>query len=62
VTLLELNFQQRKARREANALLDLAVTEGRNLSVAEQVKFDGLLARCNEIEAAIFERAALRTA
>ena len=34
MTLLELNFQRRKARTAANALLDAAVTETRSLTVA----------------------------
>jgi hypothetical protein len=60
VNLLELHYQQRKARTEAHALLDLAVTEGRNLSLTEKVKFDLLLARCKEIDASIVQRENIR--
>ncbi|HEY6769388.1 MAG TPA: hypothetical protein VI386_31985 [Candidatus Sulfotelmatobacter sp.] len=62
MTLLELTFQRRKADIAAHEILDLAVTEGRNLNVAEQVRFDGLLARVHELDAAIAKRAALRQA
>ena len=61
MTLLELNFQRRKARTAANALLDAAVTETRSLTIAEQVQFDSLLTRIHEIDAAVAQRAALRT-
>lgn len=59
-TLLELNFQRRKAKTEATGLLDRAVTEARNLSVAEQVRFDALSARIHEMDTAIAERESLR--
>lgn len=59
-TLLELNFQRRKAKTDATGLLDRAVTEARNLSVAEQVRFDALSARIHELDAAIVERESLR--
>jgi len=60
MTLLELNFQRRKAKTEATALLDRAVTEARSLSVTEQVRFDMLAARIHELDAAIAERESLR--
>lgn len=60
MTILELTFQRCKARSEANALLDAAVTEGRSLTIAEQVRFDSLLARVSELDARIGERAAFR--
>jgi len=60
MTLLEMNFQRRKARAEAAELLDKAVTEFRSLTVAEQVRFDGLTARIHELDTAIAEREALR--
>lgn len=62
MTLLELVFQRRKARAEAAALLDDAVAQSRSLTISEQVRFDALLARIHEIDAAIASRAALRTA
>jgi hypothetical protein len=61
MTLLELNFQRRKAKADANALLDVAVAESRSLTIAEQVRFDSLLTRIHEIDAAIAQRASLRT-
>jgi hypothetical protein len=60
VTLLELNFQRRKARTEAAGLLDAAMAESRALTVAEQVRFDGLTARIHEFDNAIAERESLR--
>ena len=60
MTLLELTFQRRKAHSEANAMLDCAVLENRNLTIAEQVRFDALLARVAELDASIEARAALR--
>lgn len=62
MNLLELVYQRCKARREANALLDRAVSESRNLTVAESVQCDALMARIHEIDAALEARAALRTA
>ena len=62
MNLLELIFRRRKARQQANALLDKAATEGHNLSVSEQITFDGLLARISELDTAIAARAALRKA
>ena len=60
MTLLELTFQRRKAKAETAALLDSAVTESRTLSVAEQVRFDGLVARIRELDGAIAQRESLR--
>ena len=62
MTLLELTFQRCKARQEANALLDKAASEARNLTVSEQLTFDGLLARISEMDTLIEQRAALRKA
>ena len=59
-TLLELNFQRRKAKTEAAGLLDRAVCESRALSIAEQVRFDGLTARIHDLDAAIAKRESLR--
>ncbi len=59
-TLLELNFQRRKANAEAAGLLDKAVAESRTLSIAEQVHFDALTARIHELDAAFAERESLR--
>ena len=60
MTLLELNFLRRKARTEAAGLLDAAMAGGRALTIAEQVRFDGLTARINELDAAYSERESLR--
>ena len=60
MTLLELNFQRRKAKAEAAGLLDAAMTESRALSIPEQIRFDGLAARIHELDAAIANREALR--
>ena len=60
--LLELTYQRRQARQEANALLDKAASETRNLTVSEQIAFDGLLARIFEMDALIEQRTALRKA
>ena len=60
MTLLELNYQRRKARKEANALLDAATNEGRTLTIPEQVRFDSLLAQISETDAAIARRESLR--
>lgn len=62
MTLLELTYQRRTARQEANALLDKATREARNLTVSEQIAFDGLLARISEMDALIEQRTALRKA
>jgi hypothetical protein len=60
MTLLELNYQRRKARAEANGLLDAAMSETRSLSIPEQVRFEMLAARIDEIDAAYTERESLR--
>ena len=60
MTLLELSYQRRKARKEANALLDAATNEGRTLTIPEQVRFDSLLAQISETDAAIVRRESLR--
>ncbi len=60
LTLLELNFQRRKAKAEAAGLLDKAVAESRALSVAEQVHFDTITVRIHELDTAIVERESLR--
>jgi hypothetical protein len=60
LTLLELNFQRRKAKAEAAGLLDKAMAESRTLSIAEQVRFDSLTARIHELDAAIAQRESLR--
>jgi hypothetical protein len=60
MTLLELSYQRRKAKAEASALLDRAVTESRSLTIAEQVRFDALTARIHELDAAYAERDSLR--
>lgn len=60
MTLLELNFQRRKAKTEAAGLLDAAMAESRTLSIAEQVHFDALTARIQVLDTAISERESLR--
>lgn len=56
MNLLELNYQRRKAKHTARELLDRVTTEGRALSIAEQLHFDALAARIAELDAAIVER------
>lgn len=60
MNLMELNYQKRKLRKEANQLLDLAVMEGRNLSVTEQIRFDSLTSRIAELNSAIIQRENIR--
>lgn len=60
MTLLELNFQRRKAKAEAAGLLEGALTESRTLTVAEGIRFDGLTARIHELDGAIAGRESLR--
>lgn len=60
MNLLELNFQRKKAKAEASGLLDKAMAESRSLSIAEQVRFDALLTRVHELDAAISQRESLR--
>lgn len=60
--LLELNFQRRKLRAEAQGLLDAAATAGRDLTLDERIKFDSLAARIADFDAQILERRALRAA
>ena len=60
MTLLELNYQRRKAKSVAAELLDKAVVEGRSLSLSEQVLFDTLTARIHELDGKIAERDSLR--
>ena len=59
-TLLELTYQRKKAKNTARELLDRATTEGRNLTIAESIRFDSLTARVHELDAAIAERESLR--
>lgn len=62
MTLLELAFQRKKAKSEANGLLDKAMAESRTLNVSEQVRFDGLMARIQEFDVQIAKRESLRKA
>lgn len=62
MTLLELTFQRKKAKAEASGLLDNAMAESRTLSIAEQVRFDSLTARIQDLDAAIAQRESLRKA
>jgi hypothetical protein len=60
MTLLELSFQRRKVRTEANHLLDKAAIESRALSIPEQVRFDALLAQIQELDEQFALRSNLR--
>lgn len=60
MTLLELNYQRRKAKTEAAGLLDRAVIEARSLTIAEQIRFETLTARIHELDAQIAQRESLR--
>lgn len=60
MTLLELAYQRGTLRKEAVELLDKAVIESRSLTIAEQVRFDSLATRMNEMDAAINQRESLR--
>lgn len=60
MTLLELAYQRRKAKKEAAELLDKAVLETRSLTIPEQVRFDSLTARIQDLDAAIAQRESLR--
>jgi len=60
VTLLELSYQRRKAKKEAADLLDKAATETRSLAITEVVRFDSLAARIAELDDAIARRESLR--
>lgn len=60
MTLLELSFLRRKAKKEAADLLDNAVLASRSLTVAEQVRFDSLTAHLHALDAQIAERESLR--
>lgn len=62
MTLLELNFQRRKVRKDANTLLDKAASESRSLTITEQIQFDALLARIQEFDVQISQRESLRKA
>jgi hypothetical protein len=62
VTLIELAYQRRKAKKEAAELLDRAVMESRSLAISEQVHFDVLTARIHELDDAIARRESLRKA
>lgn len=62
MTLLEISFQRSKAKREAARLLDTAVAESRSLTIPEQVRFDSLAARIDELDAEFVRRDSLRKA
>jgi hypothetical protein len=62
MTLLEISYQRSKAKREANNLLDRAVVEARSLTISEQIKFDALTARIQELDAQFVQRESLRKA
>ena len=60
MNLLELTYQRRTARRAARELLDVAVKEGRTLTIPETVQFDSLSARVAELDDEILRRESLR--
>lgn len=60
MTLLELTYQRRKAKKEAAELLDKAVLENRSLTIPEQVRFDSLTARIRSLDEQIAQRESLR--
>ena len=60
MNLMELFFQRRKAKNTARELLDRATTEGRSLTIPEQVQFDSLAAHIHALDKAIAERESLR--
>jgi len=60
VTLLELNFQRRKAKQAAAGMLDAAMTESRSLTIPEQVRFDALTAQVHTLDDQIAQRESLR--
>lgn len=62
MTLQEICFQRSKAKREAARLLDTAVAESRSLSIAEQVRFDSLTAKIEELDVLFIQRESLRKA
>jgi len=60
VTLLEATVQRKRAKAQAAALLDKAMTESRSLTVAEQIQFDALISRVEAFDSAIAQRESLR--
>jgi len=60
MTLLELAYQRRKAKTLAVGLLNKAMDESRSLSIPEQVHFDSLTARIQELDTEIAQRESLR--
>jgi hypothetical protein len=60
MTLLELYYQRRLAKIKAARLLNTAMSESRALTIPEDIQFDGIAARVQELDAAITERQSLR--
>jgi len=60
MTLLELYYQRRIAKTNAARLLNAAMGEARALTIPEEIQFDGIAARVQELDAAITERQSLR--
>ena len=60
MNLLELTFQRKTAKRAAQDLLDKAMAESLTLTTSEQVRFDSLAVRIQELDAAISQRESLR--
>jgi hypothetical protein len=58
--LLEISVQRSKAKREAARLLDTAVAESRSLTIAEQVRFDSLTAKIQELDTQFVQRESIR--
>lgn len=60
MTLLELYYQRRQAKTKAACLLNTAMSESRALTIPEEIQFDGIAARVQELDTAIAERQSLR--
>jgi hypothetical protein len=60
MTLLEISVLRSKAKREAARLLDTAVAESRSLTIAEQVRFDSLTAKIQELDTQFVQRESIR--
>ena len=59
MNLLELFYRRAQAQLAANALLDAALSESRDLTANEQYDFDRHVAQVAELDSKIEERAAL---
>jgi hypothetical protein len=57
VKLLDILFEGTKARKEMSTMLDRAVTESRDLTLSEQIRFDALGIRLAEVTDQLERRA-----